>query len=56
MAAKRREDAPVWPTSKEGRLDRLVTFVSIEGVSVPVGELVFEGRERMRSFFRRKLA
>lgn len=42
----------MWPTSKEGRLDRLVGFVSVDDVPVPVGELVFEGRERTRSFFR----
>ena len=52
MAAGKREGAPVWPTSKEGRLDRLVSFVLVDGVPVPVGELMFEGRERTKSFFR----
>jgi len=42
----------MWPTSEDGRLDRLVVFAPLEGKAAPVGELVFEGRDRSRSFFR----
>jgi serine/threonine-protein kinase HipA len=42
----------MWPTSKSGRLDRLVVFITLDGPPVPVGELVFEGREHSQSFFR----
>jgi len=42
----------MWPISEDGRLDRLVIFVESDGQPVPVGELVFEGRDRTRSFFR----
>ncbi|MGE5516706.1 MAG: type II toxin-antitoxin system HipA family toxin [Bacteroidota bacterium] len=41
----------MWPTS-DGRLTRLVVFAPLAGESVPVGELVFEGRDRRQSFFR----
>ncbi len=42
----------MWPISENGRLDRLVVFASLAGETAPVGELVFEGRDRTRSFFR----
>jgi serine/threonine-protein kinase HipA len=42
----------MWPISEDGRLDRLVAFAPLGEESVPVGELIFEGRERSQSFFR----
>ena len=42
----------MWPTSDDGRLDRLVVFATFGGNAIPAGELVFEGRERTMSFFR----
>jgi len=52
MGAKRPAGGRMWPISEDGRLDRLVVFAPLGGGAAPVGELVFEGRERSRSFFR----
>lgn len=41
-----------WQTSKDGRLERLVAFATVEGAAVPIGELTFEGRSRRVSTFR----
>jgi serine/threonine-protein kinase HipA len=42
----------VWQTS-DGRLERIIVFSSLGGETLPVGEIVFQGRGRVRqSFFR----
>lgn len=42
----------MWPISKDGRIDRLIVFLAHAGSPIPVGELVFEGRDRRQSLFR----
>lgn len=42
----------MWPISEGGRIDRLVVFASFGEEVAPVGELIFEGRDRTQSFFR----
>jgi len=40
-----------WQIS-DGRLERLIVFIDIEGRPIPIGELSFEGRSRKRATFR----
>lgn len=43
----------MWPISKDGRIDRLVVFVTMPNDEIaPAGELLFEGRGRRQSSFR----
>ncbi len=51
MAANEPGGVVTWKISRDGRIDRMVVFVDLEGGPVPAGALTFEGRRRTQSYF-----